>query len=122
MGKGSVFGSPINIDCSEYKHVGTHRLDGIFMAMGDIIRQGEQIRNAQILDLAPTILYMLGQPIPDDMDGRVLIEILKEEFLQKNPPRYDRSRYDTTTNEIVAYSDEESQNVAEMLKGLGYLE
>ena len=39
-GRGPLFGPHINIDCSAYKHVGTHRLDGIFMAKGDIIKKG----------------------------------------------------------------------------------
>jgi predicted AlkP superfamily phosphohydrolase/phosphomutase len=122
MEKGPIFSHHMNIDSSEYKHVGTHRLNGIFMVMGNKIRQGVRIPNAQIIDLAPTVLHMLGQPVPDDMDGRVLTEIFEEEFLQKNLPRYDRSRYDTADTEIVTYSDEESRKIAERLKGLGYLE
>jgi predicted AlkP superfamily phosphohydrolase/phosphomutase len=120
--KGSIFGAHMNIDCSEYKHVGTHRLNGIFMAMGGIIKKGQQISGAEICDVAPTILYMLGQPIPEDMDGKVLAEIFEEDFYKDNPPRYEQPRYVAQANEVVAYSDEESRKVAERLAGLGYLE
>jgi predicted AlkP superfamily phosphohydrolase/phosphomutase len=119
--KGEIFGPPMNIDCSEYKHVGTHRLNGTFMAMGANIKKGLEISDAGICDVAPTILYMLGEPIPEDMDGRVLTEIFEEEFCRDNPPRGRRSGQVARSDEVVAYSDEESQKVAERLKGLGYL-
>jgi len=120
--KGAIFGPHLSIDCSEYKHMGTHRLNGIFMAMGSVIKKGEQISGAQIHDLAPTILYLLGQSIPDDMDGKILSEIFVEEFLKENPPAYDRSRYGITDSETVTYSDEEEEKIAERLRTLGYLE
>ncbi|MBN1842116.1 MAG: alkaline phosphatase family protein [Deltaproteobacteria bacterium] len=119
--KGEIFGPHMNIDCSEYKHVGTHRLNGTFMAMGPDIKKGIEICGAGICDVAPTILYMLGEPIPDDMDGRVFAEIFEEDFYRDNPPQYRRSGQIERADEVVAYSDEESRNVAERLKGLGYL-
>ena len=30
---------------------------------------------AQTVDLVPTLLYLLGRPIPADLDGRVLPEV-----------------------------------------------
>lgn len=122
MEKGPVFGPHMNIDCSEYKHVGTHRLNGIFMAMGGVIRKGAEIFGADICDVAPTILYMLGQPIPEDMDGKVLTDIFEEDFLRNNPPRYEQPRHIDPEHQIVAYSNEESREVARRLQGLGYLE
>ena len=54
---------------------GKHRPTGIFVAAGPDIRQGAKVREARIVDVAPTVLYALGLPIPDDMDGRPLCEI-----------------------------------------------
>lgn len=48
-------------------------LYGIFLAEGKGIRTGE-IENASILDVFPTILHILGQEIPRNVDGRVLTE------------------------------------------------
>jgi hypothetical protein len=31
--------------------------------------------------MAPTILHLMGEAVPDDMDGRVLEEIFEPEFL-----------------------------------------
>lgn len=57
---------------------GSHRLYGIFIAYGQDIKRGITIENARIIDLAPTILHIMGVPIPKDMDGRVLKEIFDE--------------------------------------------
>lgn len=58
---------------------GSHRLYGIFIAYGPDIKQDITIENAQIIDLAPTILHIFDIPIPKYMDGKVLKEIFKEE-------------------------------------------
>lgn len=59
--------------------VGGHRLNGIFLARGPDIKKGAKIENAKIYDIAPTILRMFGVPIPKDIDGRVLMEVFKED-------------------------------------------
>jgi len=57
--------------------VSTHTLYGIFGVIGPDIRNNYNI-NPRIVDLAPTILYMFNIPIPDNMDGKVLKDIFKE--------------------------------------------
>lgn len=52
---------------------------GLFMAYGPNIKRGEKFDNVSILDLAPTILHSMDVPIPDDMDGKVLKEIFRED-------------------------------------------
>ena len=116
-----IFGPPMNIDCSEYKHVGTHRLNGTFMAIGKGLKKGFEVSGAEICDVAPTILYLLGEPIPDDMDGKLLETIFENGVFARTPPRYHRSDGSTVEGGFVSYSDEESREVAERLKGLGYL-
>ena len=37
------------------------------------------------MDIAPTILYLLGIPIPSYLDGRVLTEAFKEDYCNKFP-------------------------------------
>src|SRR5205823_6613802 len=54
---------------------GTHRENGIFLAQGPSVRPGAVAQDARLIDVAPTLLYLLGVPLPDDMDGRVLDEI-----------------------------------------------
>jgi predicted AlkP superfamily phosphohydrolase/phosphomutase len=52
---------------------------GLFMAYGLNIKNGEKIKDVSILDLAPTILYLMNISIPKDMDGRALEEIFKKD-------------------------------------------
>lgn len=66
---------------------GTHAgaPDGFLMATGDGIRSGATLRKASVLDVAPTILYLMGLPVARDMEGRVLTEMLDESFLRAHP-------------------------------------
>lgn len=48
---------------------------------------GGDFAQAHIMDVAPTLLALMNQPIPDDMDGRVLEEVVCAEFLSAYPPR-----------------------------------
>lgn len=64
---------------------GTHRRDGILVAHGKPFRKGIVLEGAELIDMAPTILHLMGQPIPDDMDGRVLEELFEPEFLGRQP-------------------------------------
>ena len=59
--------------------------EGFFLAVGDGIRAEARPRNASVLDVAPTLLYLMGLPVARDMEGRVLTEILDEEFARQNP-------------------------------------
>ncbi|GAG56601.1 unnamed protein product, partial [marine sediment metagenome] len=53
-----------------------HAMNGIFLAYGPDIREGEL--EAEIIDIAPTILHMFEIPVPSDIDGSVL-DIFKPE-------------------------------------------
>lgn len=63
---------------------GTHRRDGMVIAQGKPFRKGLKIEGARLIDMAPTILRLLGQPIPEDMDGRVLEEIFEPSEMALN--------------------------------------
>ncbi|MBE8540564.1 alkaline phosphatase family protein [Geoglobus acetivorans] len=76
------------------RHTGAHRLNGIFLAYGLGIKKGHKIERAKIYDIAPTILHIFGLPIPNDMDGRVLMEIFEEDSeLAKREPKYINPSY-----------------------------
>jgi len=69
---------------------GTHAdaPDGFLLAIGDGIRAGAQTERATVLDLAPTVLYLMGLPVARDMEGRVLTEVLEERLLREHPLTY----------------------------------
>jgi len=76
--------------------IADHDLYGIFFACGPGIKKGYKIENAKIYDIAPTILHVFGLPIPNDMDGRVLMEIFEDdsEFAKRKPKYVDLIYYE----------------------------
>ena len=100
---------------------GTHRRDGILIAHGKSFKKGVEIRGARLIDMAPTILHLMGQPVPEDMDGRVLEELFEPAFIAGHPVQVGGSE-DLKGGHGAQYSDEESAIVEERLKALGYIE
>ena len=102
---------------------GTHRLHGILVAAGPHFKKNAEISGARLIDFAPTLLYLLGQPVPRDMDGKVLSDLFKAEYLQSHPVVYDDEKEDLQTPTLDGdYSEEEAAQVEERLKALGYIE
>lgn len=98
---------------------GDHRPEGILILSGPGVRVGQPIQGAQIADLAPTILHLLGQPVPGDMEGRVLSEVFTEESLAQRPIQFQAAR--EGEQERIEYSAEEAEQVEKRLRGLGYI-
>ena len=98
---------------------GHHCMEGILLARGEWFKKGKRIQGARLIDLAPTILHVLGNKIPADMDGRVLTDLFDEGFLERHPVEY-RSA-DEDVRAPVSLPDEDEQDVMRRLKDLGYL-
>ena len=94
----------------------SHRMNGIFIASGAGIKNAGEFRGAQLIDLAPTILHLMGLPVPTDMDGRVLTEALADARIVEYGGT---SKASATTTE--GYSEEEEKEVIERLADLGYI-
>ncbi|HEV3120927.1 MAG TPA: alkaline phosphatase family protein, partial [Isosphaeraceae bacterium] len=100
---------------------GDHRMEGVLVASGPAFRPGAMLQGATLLDIAPTLLHLLGLPIPSDMDGRVLTEILDSSQI---PSSDGHTSYDSPTNGQPhggAYSEEEEALIQQRLADLGYL-
>ncbi|MHA2238850.1 MAG: hypothetical protein ACXAB2_10840, partial [Candidatus Hodarchaeales archaeon] len=50
----------------------SHNIFGTFISWGPDINQGETIFDSNIIDIAPTVLHLMGIPIPHTIDGKVL--------------------------------------------------
>jgi predicted AlkP superfamily phosphohydrolase/phosphomutase len=93
---------------------GCHRLNGIWIMKGNKIKENQKI-DANIIDMAPTILHSLSHPVPDDMDGKVV----KNAFILDKEIQYQKIP-EKKENEYV-YSKDEEEAIKERLRGLGYL-
>lgn len=56
-----------------------HRPQGIFLLHGPDILVDERIEGATLLDIAPTVLTLLGLPIGDDMEGKPLVNAFQRQ-------------------------------------------
>jgi tetratricopeptide (TPR) repeat protein len=100
-----------------------HDMRGIFLASGPGIRAGE-IPVVTLYDIAPTILYLLGLPVPDDMPGDVLEAALSPDLLARHPitrvPTYEvLSMPQDAVGQVLAGPAEEE--ILEQLRSLGYI-
>ncbi|MGV7223494.1 MAG: alkaline phosphatase family protein [Nitrospinales bacterium] len=100
-------------NCYE-KQPGTHARDGIFIAQGDAFRQGNKC-DAEIVDVAPTILAAMGLSVPNHMNGKVLSNIFRQ------PPSVEYADVSMKTAEAKYFSNQEQSEVEKRLADLGYL-
>lgn len=99
---------------------GDHHPEGVFIAAGPGIRRGYALQNASVLDVTPTLLALMDLPIGHDMDGRVLTEIFKPDFLSASPVRH----IDTWEEPNWSYEEDNAsadEALKENLRSLGYL-
>lgn len=103
---------------------GSHTLDGIFLLKGAGVRHAREVYGAHIVDLAPTILYLMGIPIPENMDGSVLREAIEPSLLRKRPTAKApfSAEQQGTGPQGTGYTEEETASIRERLKDLGYIE
>jgi hypothetical protein len=62
--------------------------EGLLIVVGEGIRPSVLMAGSSALDVAPTLLYLLGLPVARDMEGRVLTEILEPWFAREHPVTY----------------------------------
>jgi predicted AlkP superfamily phosphohydrolase/phosphomutase len=60
-------------------------VDGIFVASGGPFRSGARLERLSIVDVAPTVLHALGLPVARSLDGRVVTEAMREDWLAAHP-------------------------------------
>lgn len=103
------------------KSSGTHRDEGILIIKGNGIKTNATINGAKIIDIAPTILYRLGLPVPEDMDGKILDEMFTQEYLEQYPVTHSpASDLEVARGEGI-FSEEESEKIKKSLRDLGYV-
>ena len=97
----------------------SHESTGIMLCEGPSIEPGATLRGARVVDVAPTLLHGIGEPVPANADGRVLFDAFRDD---SSPAQTKVRRRDVSavTDEIDV--DDDFSAVEDRLKGLGYME
>lgn len=99
-----------------------HARFGVLVAAGPGIRQGHELREASIMDVLPTLLALLGMPLSEELDGRVLEDALEPDFLERHPLRSIPSYGDLgRSSSAVAEASPEDRAILESLIAIGYV-
>jgi predicted AlkP superfamily phosphohydrolase/phosphomutase len=97
---------------------GGHRMNGIYCFSGPGIESGDG-REASLLDIAPTILYALDEPIPTVMNGDVLTAAFTEAVRERRTTR--RQPLEQLVDTGTTQADRDTDAVEDRLEDLGYI-
>jgi len=110
-----------------YSPISCHELDGTIIVCGPEIENEGYIR-ANIIQITPTILHLLGLSMPEEIDGKPIVNVFKQSWLEKHPVRVQEKKdiSDEETEEKQAFSDkvyteEEQKEIMLRLKEMGYI-
>lgn len=106
---------------------GAHHIEGIFVASGPGIQASrEPLPGLLIEDVAPTILHTLGLPVPEDMDGRVIVEMFQPGSANARPVLKSApvGRWPDEESGVSqsGFTASEEATIEERLRALGYIE
>lgn len=94
-----------------------HRYEGLIAARGPLFASEATVEGAGIVDVLPTILHALGEPIPSDVDGEVQPDLLATSVA---PTTIDERDVPEPAFELDRGAT--SETVTGRLEDLGYLE
>ena len=95
---------------------------GIILIKGPHIKKSYVIRDASIFDITPTLLYVFGMPVAEDMDGKVLTEVFDKKWLKKRPVRAIPSYEDEGRLQQLKRNQKLDEKQLEEFRALGYIE
>jgi len=97
-----------------------HRDLGVVALSGTNTVPGKRME-FDIYDVAPTILYLMGEPVASDMDGKIVYDVLEPSYVAENVPTYVET-YETGEEDDVEFIEAEPDSeLIELLESLGYL-
>lgn len=119
--------------CFNKGFVGAWMLDNAYLVLfrymrGTIIRSDflprilaklHLIDEATTLDITPTLLYLMNWPIGDDMDGRILFEMIDERYKVRKPQSIPTWGHGARISTLPTGKDHE---LRKRLRALGYMQ
>ncbi len=101
----------------------SHRQQGIFCITGPGIKKNEEIHSARLPDITPTLLTLFNQPVGQDMDGRVLLEIFEDTPEIETIPSWEDVEGDAGMHtEDVRMDADDAEALVKQFEALGYIE
>jgi hypothetical protein len=67
-----------------------------------------------LVDVMPSLLYLLNQPVPEDIDGTIISSLFTETYRKQTPVRY-------VEGDEALLSNEEEGVIVDRLRDLGYI-
>jgi predicted AlkP superfamily phosphohydrolase/phosphomutase len=96
-------------------------LDGVIIGWGPHMRRSAAVEGASIVDVTPTILYMMDVPVGRDMTGRPLLDLLAPGLTKHRQTRIVESHDHAGDPAAPPGADPGEHRLRQKLKALGYL-
>ena len=102
---------------------GWHRMEGMYVLAGAPARPAGESPELSLEDVAPTVLYLAGLPVPPAMQGEIPVHLLDDRYVAEHPAVTGGPGAAEPGNRArPRYSPDEEQELRDRLKHLGYLE
>lgn len=98
---------------------GGHARDGVIGLLGPQVAHVD-LGTVSILDFAPSLLFVMDAPIPEDLDGSPLVNAFDEPLRSRRPKRSEGTVSSGAGG--TGYSAEDEAEIGERLRSLGYVE
>ena len=107
-------------------HSGEHRISkppGVIIMAGPGIKTipDRKTDGMVVYDVVPTLLYLRGMPIGEDMDGKIFVPAIKEQFLENNSVKFIPT-YDEESEEKPKVRSPLDDDIKDRLRALGYID
>ena len=109
------------VDVANRRDFGWHSRDGMFVFCGEGFKPGRTEVALHVMDTPAALLNLYGVPIPEDYDGRVPDEVMMEGSHRKEI-NFQRGDDEGEWLEGEVLSEQESEELANHLRALGYLD
>jgi len=88
-----------------------HGMEGIFIGYGPAFKKGE-VKKAELIDVMPTMLYLMGIPVPEEVDGKILKERINSEMIVPAEKKKEKKN--------IQVQDKEKAEINEILEGIKF--
>jgi predicted AlkP superfamily phosphohydrolase/phosphomutase len=115
------WGSNAIIGPSQADISGNHRPAGIMIVSGPSICKGRSLGPRSLINIAPTVLHLLGIHALEKLDGEMMTDIFDDSHKMEPEQTESADHSSLHINTPVVYTREEEEQLKQRLRKLGYL-